>query len=90
MRNGSRSTLPSDFYRVAPRSAHLDGRAWSTMQAIQARDPDTQDPLDKYLLYFSSVAEAVAYKQELERLGALHATPEGKARMTLAPPTSPP
>jgi len=32
VRNGSRSTLPSDFYRVAPRSAHLDGRAWSTMQ----------------------------------------------------------
>lgn len=38
------------------------------------------------MLYFSSVAEAVAYKQELERLGALHATPEDKARVTLAPP----
>lgn len=30
--NGSRSTLPSDFYRVAPRAEHLDGRGWSTMQ----------------------------------------------------------
>ena len=32
VRNGSKSTLPSDFYRVAPRGKHLDGRGWSTMQ----------------------------------------------------------
>ena len=32
VRNGSKATLPSDFYRVAPRGEHLDGRGWSTMQ----------------------------------------------------------
>lgn len=32
VRNGSKSTLPSDFYRVAPRGEHLDGRGWSSMQ----------------------------------------------------------
>ncbi|PKS08949.1 hypothetical protein jhhlp_003562 [Lomentospora prolificans] len=86
VRNGSRSSLPSDFYRVTPRGMHLGGRAWSTMQAIQARDPDTMEPLDKYLLYFSSVAEATAYKQELERLTTLEDTAEDRARMTIAPP----
>lgn len=86
VRNGSRSSLPSDFYRVAPRGAHLDGRAWSTMQAVQARDSDTMEPLDKYLLYFSSAVEATAYKDELERLAAIKDASEEKARMTLAPP----
>jgi len=42
--------------------------------------------LDKYLLHFSSVVEAVAYKHELERLVASEITPEKKVRMTLAPP----
>lgn len=34
VRNGSKATLPSDFYRVAPRGKHLDGRGWSTMQGL--------------------------------------------------------
>lgn len=39
VRNGSKSTLPSDFYRVAPRGEHLDGRGWSTMQGSLLRLP---------------------------------------------------
>ncbi|SPO05989.1 uncharacterized protein DNG_08678 [Cephalotrichum gorgonifer] len=87
VRNGSRSTLPSDFYRIAPQGAvHLDGRGWSSMQAVQARHTVTIEPQDKYLLHFSSLAEATAYKAELERLLAAAPPPEEAQGQQQQPP----
>ncbi|KAK4463758.1 hypothetical protein QBC42DRAFT_222304 [Cladorrhinum samala] len=64
-----RSLIPSDFYRLAPQGAHVDGWARGLTKVIQARHPYTHEPREQYFLIFDTRSAASAY---LENIQALH------------------
>ncbi|KAI0380036.1 hypothetical protein F5Y04DRAFT_104730 [Hypomontagnella monticulosa] len=67
----SKHLLESDFIRLSPRSTHVEGWVQGLSRVIQARDPDTLQPLGHYFILFSSEAAAIAYRDEVERLWQL-------------------
>lgn len=63
----SKHLLESDFYRVGAaltRAKHVEGWVSGIMKVMQARDPDTLDPLGHYCIIFESEAAALAYREE--------------------------
>ncbi|KAI2617537.1 hypothetical protein GGS26DRAFT_404899 [Hypomontagnella submonticulosa] len=67
----SKHLSESDFIRHSPRSTHVEGWVQGLSRVIQARDPDTLQPLGHYFLLFDSEAAAIAYRDEVERLWQL-------------------
>lgn len=77
---GTSSNLhPSDFYRLAPQSAHV--QFWTTQSSLaavtRARHPTTQEATDFYELYFESEAGALRYRDHAMRLHQESKAPDG-------------
>ncbi|KAI4603714.1 hypothetical protein KJ359_003532 [Pestalotiopsis sp. 9143b] len=59
----------SDFFRVgAGRAAHVEGWVGGIAKVVQARDPDTLEPLGRYYVTFGTPAAAAAWREEVTRL----------------------
>ncbi|KAI8965775.1 hypothetical protein F5Y11DRAFT_311396 [Daldinia sp. FL1419] len=91
----SKHLLESDFQRLAPQGVHIEDWIGGISRVIQARDPDTLQPLGHYFVLFDRDAAAAAYRGEVERLwqlgkahipGAHHGK---KARSAPSMPTPP-
>ncbi|XXG94433.1 hypothetical protein Hte_000689 [Hypoxylon texense] len=67
----SKQLLESDFMRLGRRGAHVEGWVAGIQRVVQARDPDTLQPLGHYFVLFDSDAAAAAYRHEVERLWQL-------------------
>ncbi|KAI1766200.1 hypothetical protein GGR53DRAFT_487201 [Hypoxylon sp. FL1150] len=67
----SKQLLESDFVRLGRRGAHVAGWVAGIQRVVQARDPDTLQPLGHYFVLFDSDAAAAAYRHEVERLWQL-------------------
>lgn len=68
----SKYLTESDFYRVgAGRATHVEGWVGGITKVIQARDPDTLDPLGRYYVTFETTAAAAAWREEVKRLWRL-------------------
>ncbi|KAK6073047.1 hypothetical protein SCUP234_08884 [Seiridium cupressi] len=68
----SKYLTESDFYRVgAGRAAHVEGWVGGITKVIQARDPDTLEPLGRYYIIFETAAAAAAWREEVKRLWKL-------------------
>ncbi|KAI1495642.1 hypothetical protein F5X99DRAFT_114644 [Biscogniauxia marginata] len=67
----SKYLLESDFLRLGPKGKHVEGWVGGIVRVIQARDPDTLEPLGHYFILFNHPSAARAYKEEVERLWRL-------------------
>ncbi|OTB15477.1 hypothetical protein K445DRAFT_317733 [Daldinia sp. EC12] len=67
----SKHLVESDFLRLGPQGAHVEGWVGGISRVIQARDPDTLQPLGHYFVLFDREAAAAAYCDEVERLWQL-------------------
>ncbi|CAJ2501961.1 Uu.00g048140.m01.CDS01 [Anthostomella pinea] len=67
----SKHLLESDFLRLGPKGKHVEGWVSGILKVIQARDPDTLEPLGHYFILFDSPEAAVYYRDEVERLWQL-------------------
>lgn len=68
----SKQLTQSDFYRVgAGRAAHVEGWVGGITKVIQARDPDTLEPLGRYYISFETAAAADSWREEVKRLWQL-------------------
>ncbi|KAF3055607.1 hypothetical protein GL218_07054 [Daldinia childiae] len=67
----SKHLAESDFLRLGPQGAHVEGWVGGISRVIQARDPDTLQPLGHYFVLFDREAAAAAYCDEVERLWQL-------------------
>ncbi|KAI1804141.1 hypothetical protein F4811DRAFT_300724 [Daldinia bambusicola] len=91
----SKHLTESDFLRLGPQGAHVEGWVGGLSRVIQARDPDTLQALGHYFVLFDREAAAAAYCDEVERLwqlGKAHVpgAHHRKKRRTSRHPTSPP
>ncbi|KAI1484729.1 hypothetical protein F5X96DRAFT_412068 [Biscogniauxia mediterranea] len=67
----SKYLLESDFLRLGRKGKHVEGWVAGIIKVIQARDPDTLEPLGHYFILFDHPSAARAYKEEVERLWRL-------------------
>jgi hypothetical protein len=68
----SKTLAPSDFFRVGSgRAAHVEGWVGGIGKVVQARDPDTLEPLGRYYVTFGDAAAAAAWREEVKRLWEL-------------------
>ncbi|KAI0596467.1 hypothetical protein F4775DRAFT_564734 [Biscogniauxia sp. FL1348] len=67
----SKYLLESDFLRLGHKGKHVEGWVAGIVKVIQARDPDTLEPLGQYFILFDHPSAARAYKEEVERLWRL-------------------
>ncbi|KAI0852709.1 hypothetical protein F5Y00DRAFT_178613 [Daldinia vernicosa] len=67
----SKHLAESDFLRLGPQGAHIEDWVGGISRVIQARDPDTLQPLGHYFVLFDREAAAAAYCDEVERLWQL-------------------
>ncbi|KAK7747753.1 hypothetical protein SLS62_008897 [Diatrype stigma] len=67
----SKNLVESDFLRLGVRGRHVEGWVSGILKVVQARDPDTLEPLDFYYVLFNSRASAAAYSLEVLRLWRL-------------------
>lgn len=68
----SKQLVQSDFYRVgAGRAAHVEGWVGGITKVMQARDPDTLEPLGRYYISFETAAAAASWREEVKRLWEL-------------------
>ncbi|KAI1468796.1 uncharacterized protein F4812DRAFT_424760 [Daldinia caldariorum] len=67
----SKHLTESDFQRLGPQGAHVEGWVGGLSRVIQARDPDTLQALGHYFVLFDREAAAAAYCDEVERLWQL-------------------
>ncbi|KAI1381741.1 hypothetical protein F4677DRAFT_399534 [Hypoxylon crocopeplum] len=86
----SKHLTESDFLRLGRHGAHVEGWVGGIQRVIQARDPDTLQPLGHYFLLFDSREAAVLYRDEVERLWKLGKTHvpgahHGRASASMAP-----
>ncbi|RYP03069.1 hypothetical protein DL764_005418 [Monosporascus ibericus] len=67
----SKNLMESDFLRLGVKGQHVEGWVSGIVKVIQARDPDTLEPLGHYYILFDSRASAAAYSEEVHRLWRL-------------------
>ncbi|RYP81245.1 hypothetical protein DL769_002075 [Monosporascus sp. CRB-8-3] len=67
----SKNLMESDFLRLGVKGQHVEGWVSGIVKVIQARDPDTLEPLGHYYILFDSRASAAAYSGEVHRLWRL-------------------
>ncbi|KAJ9138851.1 hypothetical protein NKR23_g8157 [Pleurostoma richardsiae] len=67
----SSSLLESDFLRLAPQGQHVEGWVSGLKKVLQAHDPNTNEPLGQYYLFFENIGAADAYREEAARLHSL-------------------
>ncbi|RYO88694.1 hypothetical protein DL766_004426 [Monosporascus sp. MC13-8B] len=67
----SKNLMESDFLRLGVKGQHVEGWVSGIVKVIQARDPDTLEPLGYYYILFDSRASAAAYSDEVHRLWRL-------------------
>ncbi|KAI0117207.1 hypothetical protein F4814DRAFT_279647 [Daldinia grandis] len=88
----SKHLAESDFLRLGPQGTHVEGWVGGITRVIQARDPDTLQPLGHYFVLFDREAAAAAYCDKVERLwqlGKAH-VPGAHHRKRFSPAVPPP
>ncbi|KAI0423717.1 hypothetical protein F5Y09DRAFT_326652 [Xylaria sp. FL1042] len=67
----SKNLLESDFLRLGVKGKHVEGWVGGFRKVVQARNPDTLEPMGRYFILFDTDAAATAYKDRITHLWRL-------------------